>query len=582
MLQSQFAVYLGKENEEGFSGFIAQDNFFAIIEIPEGLGKDEGRVLLKKIHQEVLVSEIRRLLDFETIIENVIKNANIPLDFSLAAGFYTNGILFIKTIGKGDILVRRGRNFTTLIEGVSSASGHIQEQDFFIFSTSIFSMKLGGKEKIAEIFDHKNPHEIVDEVTPFMKEQEDKGTVALFVLFEGTVVEQLTTEETYVEEDTVKKPLFINILKQKLTALSLSSSINTRKKLTFIVIGIVVIVLVWSVVFGSKRRNEERTAKQIAVSQQKINQKLQEAEDVAFLNMSRALVLIAESKSELASLKKTIGVQNEKEIQKIVDVINEKESKLMKKEEKQPEEFYDISIENKTAKGSAVSLYNDSVAILDKNGVIYILSLEKKSIKKETASEIKQASLVALYQNTVFFYTPDGVYTIENNKSKKVIEKDKEWGTIVDMQVYNGNIYLADTQKDEIYKYITAEGGYSGKSSYFKSGGVSLSGLHSLSIDSSVYLGFSDYIIKYTAGERDGFKTTFPEENVKLSRLFTNKDVEKIYALDTQKGALYTLEKSGTYVQETDAKILTRAYGFVVYNNAAYILLGSKIYKIGL
>ena len=48
-------------------------------------------------------------------------------------------------------------------------------------------------------------------------------------------------------------------------------------------------------------------------------------------------------------------------------------------------------------------------------------------------------------------------------KPVRIIEDDSEWGNIIDLNVYNGNIYLLDSEKDEVYKYLVAEKGYSEK-----------------------------------------------------------------------------------------------------------------------
>ncbi|MBI3366204.1 hypothetical protein HY041_01075 [Candidatus Roizmanbacteria bacterium] len=101
-----------------------------------------------------------------------------------------------------------------------------------------------------------------------------------------------------------------------------------------------------------------------------------------------------------------------------------------------------------------------------------------------------------------------------------------------------------------------------------------------MAIDSSVYVGFSDHVFKFTAGVQDEFKTTFPESNIHLSKVFTTKDLEKVYAWDKEKGSLYVLAKNGTYEREVYSSVLKQTNDLVIFANNAYLLSGSKIYVI--
>ena len=336
---------------------------------------------------------------------------------------------------------------------------------------------------------------------------------------------------------------------------------------------------------GMKRRNETEANKKIKSTKELITLKLDQAEEVAFLNLDRSLVLISEAKEEVEKLKKQLGKQKEKKVEELEQLIKEKEGKIVKKEEKNYEEFYDLTLDSKGAKGDKLYLEKENVSIVDKGkGTVYILSLSKKSLDKKSAAEIKKASLVSMYQDYVlFFVAGEGVYkTSTDGKTKKAIENDKDWGSISDMWIYNGNVYLLDTVKGDIYKYLVAESGYSAKSSYLKGEAGSIKGANSFAIDSSIYVGLDDSIMKYTAGGRDEFSTSWPEKNVKLTKIFTSAEVEKIYGWDKTNEAIYILGKNGTYERQINSSILAKASDFVVFKEAVFVLAGEKIYKIGL
>ena len=51
MFQKEVVFYLGKEKDNGFSGFLSEDNFFLILEVEEGLTAERGREIIKSIKE---------------------------------------------------------------------------------------------------------------------------------------------------------------------------------------------------------------------------------------------------------------------------------------------------------------------------------------------------------------------------------------------------------------------------------------------------------------------------------------------------------------------------------------------------
>ncbi len=591
MLQPNFAVYLGKEKEKGFSGSITEQNLFIVIEIEEGINAEQGRETVQKIKDELTTLTINNLASFDQFVSQIITKHNFPTSFSLAAGYYNGKILYLKTAGQGVIYLRRGKDFAQIIEKDNSASGYVEVDDFFILTTKGFIDLLGSDIEIKTIFDNKNPHEIVEDLIPQLKEKDDEGAVALFIKFMSDQTDQV--EIVNIEGQKKFSP-FDQVKSKSITFLekfqSLSQKSGKRKTLTFVAVVIILIILIWSVVLGYHRRNQAELNKKVNSTKDLVNFKLNQAEEVAFLNLPRSLALISEAKEEVKKLKKQLGKQKEKEVKELEQMIKEKEGKIVKKEEKNYEEFFDLTIDNKSAKGDKLYLEKDNLSILDKKrGSIFSLSLSKKSLDKKNAPEAKKAQLVSAFQaDTLFYVDGEGVYKISadgkdlpaGRQAIKAIEKDNDWGKISDMWIYNGNVYLLDSGKGDIYKYIVAENGYSDKSSYLKAEAGLAKEANSLAIDGSIYIGFEESILKYTAGVKDEFSNSWPEKNVRLTKIFTSADVEKVYGWDKDKGTIYILGKNGTYERQINSSILSKASDFVVFNNAAYILVAEKIYKI--
>ncbi|VVA44452.1 conserved hypothetical protein [Candidatus Roizmanbacteria bacterium] len=561
MFKQDLGFYLGNEKIDGFSGFVDENNLFLAVEIEAGITPDKGRELTAYVREKIKLIKIENLQQFDVFISNTIKEKNLPSGFSFASGYLKGNIFYLKTINQGKVYIRRNNKMALLIESDQTASGYIKEDDIFIFTFYRFMKLLGDESGLNQKFDHKPISEVIDEITPELLTKDDQGTAALFIKLSKI------EEEIRPVNDFFEVPKKIN---------------PQQKTLTFVTVFILGVILFWSVGFGYIRRTNENSSKKINLTKDLISQKLSQAEEVSFLNISSALSLIADSKTEANKLKKELGVKSY-ELSGLEKMINDSENKILKKEEKKYSEFFDLTVDDKDAKGDKLYLNGESLLISDKNkGVLYELSLEKKSLDKDRSSEAKKSTFIALFEEKKYFFVEGvGLYQIVDGKIKKVIENDKDWGKIIDLVVFNGNIYLLDQGKDEIWKYMSAESGFGSKNSYFQSGqSIDLSQVNSLSIDGSIYLAGDMVIFKYTSGLRDGFKVELPGGSVNTSKIFTSKDLEKVYGWDREKGAIYVVGKNGDYLEQVNSKILSTGTDFVVYKNIIYVLQGSKIYKI--
>jgi len=560
MFKQDIGFYLGRERPDGFSGFIDENNLFLAVEIEAGITPDRGRELMAFIKEKISTIVIENLQQFDVFISDIIKEKNLPSGFSLSAGFLKGNIFYLKTVNQGRVYIRRNNKLVLLIEKDETASGYIFEEDVFIFTFSRFMKLLGEESGLNQKFDHRSIPEIIEEITPELLTKDDQGTAALFLKLKKI------EEETKPVNDFFEKP-----------------GKKSQKTLTFVTVFVLGMILFWSVGLGYMRRSQENNRKKINLTRDLVRQKLSQAEEVSFLNMSSALNLIADSKVEVKKLAPLRSTSFAGQIEELDTKILQFENKILKKEEKKYSEFFDLTVDDKGAKGDRLYLDNGNLLVSDKNrGILYELSLDKKSLDKDQTSEIKKSSLIALFEEKKYFYVEgSGVYQIVDGNVKKVIGNDKEWGKIIDLAVFNGNIYLLDQGKDQIFKYMTAENGFGSGASYFQPGqSIDLSAVNSFTIDGSVFLAGDAVMFKYTSGLRDGFKVNLPDGNINTTKIFTSRDLEKVYSWDKKRGTIYIMGKNGDYQEQVNSKILSTCTDFVVYKNSIYVLQGSKIYKI--
>ncbi len=583
MWQIENAFY-ANENDTGFTGYLSEDNLFLILAI-EGVSRENGQAILQSLRTGILSSAFNYLAQFELKLTEVITENNLPTNFSLAAGYRKNNILYLKTSSTGNVLICRKKHLVKIIGGEKTASGYVENDDLFIFTTDNFIEAAGGENGLHKELGNRLPKEIIEKITPKLSGVKSNQKAALFIKFLLVEFARPANPITHSRNGADLHDIFFSKLHSAYLFLQGEQAGAPRKKraLTFIIVGIIFLIFLWSVVFGYQRRKNADIQSRLNAAKESVNQKLSQADDASYLSIPRAISLINEAKDDVDNLRKEIG--NRPEVAAIDKMIGDEENKILKVQEKPVDEFFDLTVDNPQAKGIRLYLDGDSAIILD-NGqkTVYILSLTKKSLNKYSFGELQNATMIASDQSNPLFYVEGaGIYKIDDQgKLSKVIDADSNWGNIQSMIAFNGNLYLLDPSKDTIDKYVGTGMGYATRSAYFQGGENGLTGANSMAIDSSVYVGFPDHIFKFTAGSQDDFKTEFPDPQINIKKIFTDKNVDKVYAWDKTRGSIYVLSKDGTYSQEINSPVLKQSNDFVVYDNDAYILAGAKIYKMSM
>ena len=571
MLEAKYQTYLQQLDQEFSVNSIAEIDFFLILETP--LVTANLQASLQKLREDCLNTTLTDLASFESFLNQEIIKLNLPASFSLAAAYFKDNLLYLKTYGQGEVYLKRKNNLVKLVDAENTASGFLQKEDRLVLTTKNFTNHLRDKDSLKKICAVKNIADINQQIEGQLR-RKNLDLISLFISFDQFESKKSAPVLPAFNLTQIKDSLRVKL-----------ATSNKKKILTLILVIFLLLIFVWSVVFGHQRRVESDQKQKIQTVNELVVKKLAEAEDVGFLNSTKALSLISEAKDSVDKLKNELGDKHVLEINNIYDLIKKKENIILKKEEKAAEEFFDLKIDNKNAVGVKMSLADDNLVILDnKNGAIYNLSLLKKSLVTETVPEAKSADLITNQPSAVFIFVKNsGVYKSGAGKTNKVIDYDKAWGEISQMVDYNSNLYLLDKNKNQIYKYLATDNGYASGSAYFKSGQeIDLASADSLAINGSLYISSTDEIVKYTSGLRDGYKTNYPQDNVKIDKIIADKNLEKIFTWDKSNAALYILDKDGAYEREINVGVLGKANDVVVYENKAYVLSGDKINSISL
>mgnify|MGYP001573958580 CR=1 FL=1 len=253
--------------------------------------------------------------------------------------------------------------------------------------------------------------------------------------------------------------------------------------------------------------------------------------------------------------------------------------------------FLDLDLIKKGFSAKNLSLSSNRLLTLDPSSKTLVsVDLSKKSHQILAGqSSLGDGQAASLNGKLAFVYSKDkGVVKIDSETQKAigVVKPDRDWGKILDIVGFAGNIYLLDFA-GQIWKYLPTEGGYSDKREYLAKGTkVELENALRMQIESSVYvLKSGGEILRFTRGEVDHFSIGGLDKGIKDPKsIFISSDTDNLYVLDSGNSRLVVLSKTGEY----KAQYLGDKFGMfsdlVVdeKERKVYLLEGSKIYQVDL
>ncbi len=592
MIVSSASQYTAKQAAGSFSGTLIVGDFFLTINLPQDSTTEEGEAKIADIKNALVIDAIKSLSSLESAITHVLLKCNLPAHVSLAAGRLFEGILYVKTIGTGQVYFRRGKELRLLIDGDKSASGRIQEFDCALFTTDKITQLIGAAADIQVFVDMFSPKDIVEKIQAEQYAEEEAGFAVVIAEFNSETARSTATipspfPTSHLDDATLVTTPPQNPAQRRLPRVSISIPSFSRRRFIFLILAFVLFgILVWSVIFGYQRRTASRRQELVDAVKVTVEQKISDAQEEAFLDIDAAIKILNEARNEVQNLKKEIGDTHVDDVKNMEKRISVTESTITKKEDKSGDEFYDFTLEQKSARGNALSYSEGKVAVLDTAAqIVYLLDIEEKSLTKYSASDIKSASLVGLYENAVYIFGKTiGVMKFSaENKASVVIKPDSEWGTISDLKIYNGNLYLLDKAKKTIYKYAPSGQGFGEKTTYLQSDNAITSQAVTFAIDSSVYVVGGKTVDTFIRGIVENLKFQIPTTlNEEFDSIYTDADTDQILLCTSSKGICGVFDKKGAYLKQLQSTALRGHHGIFVREKKMYILKGSTLYTIAL
>lgn len=528
-------------------------------------------------------------------------------EFSLLLATISGKVLYVIGQGQIEVILKRSDKLSPLLSvgGPNQLiSGFLQGGDRLLLSTPSLTHFLGEDlEKSLNLPPDTFEEEVADRIGT--SDSESHGLA-------GLVVQVESEEESMHPGSSLEEPAspMISQTHARLNIFSIiiSPILNLFSKLRLyfpstgrgrLIVAIVLIVIIVLGV-GYKYKNVKDTQKQNQFNQllQLAKADFEAAKGLTTLNAQEAKKKLDNAKDKInqALLLKPQDDQGHTLKKQIED---ESSSILQQVSVSEFPQFYDMDLVKKNFRGTQMSLSNGKLLLLDEAvKTLVIVDIAKKSNQILAGSEqLGEAKFASLNGGLAFIYSKDkGLLRIDTTKNNlapseqkitTVGKKDSDLGEIKDIYGFAGNIYLLDSTKNQIWKYLPTSDGYSDKREYLtKNTQSNFADALRMQIESSVYLLKKDgEIVRFTRGEKDNFSYSGLDKGVNSPKsFFVSSDTDNLYLLDSGNSRLLILTKTGSYKGQVNGEKFAQASDLVVdeVGKKVYLLDGSKIYMVDL
>ena len=491
---------------------------------------------------EACAKPIRDLSAVEALVHTVVVPEIQSLILFVPVGVVTHVVI----AGEGAVYIKREGQYAKLLDQSGAISGSVQKGDIVILLSKACRSILSEQELFG-IFDHLSADILSEKLTLCLQGKEAMyGCAAL--LFE---VKEIQEDEVQLTQLPV---LFASFKKHVRGIRHLKQTPGVW--ITILLMGIFLI----SITMGIRRELIAKQDTKLQAVVQEAERTYEEGQALLELNAVKGRERLMEAKALLAPVADMVTdkTKEERYVSDLYGRITATLTAAMHIYIQEPQVFYDVGLLKLGGIVSTIGLSADTLIIGDSSQkAVYALSISSKTGKIIGGGVgFENISAVDSQGNSVYVFTPDGIHQIameSNNTKLVIIKKSSEWGTITTMIMFGGNVYLLDTTKSRIWKYVATENGFSELKEYLNPDTLpDLSRATSMAIDGSVWIGTTDgKIQRFTQGKENTFvyKGVEPPFGQNLT-VYTSDETKNLYILDGQNKRVVVLDKDGIYLAQ--------------------------------
>jgi hypothetical protein len=553
---------VGRKSDSAWAQVIKTPYAFGVVEVEDEDGEAQ-RLGMDIVHQVTqAVSEplpsIQKLFSFiDSLWQPKIQTLLlcVPMENSMTVILRGSGVVYLKRDG----------HIARLRSSEGTISGSIHPKDI-LFLSSKTCLTGVSEEEFFSFFDHQDAPDIAEKLALHLHQKNDNvGYAGLFVEVRGGEVktrgEDFESPETYKEEQLPsiqKQSRLKNRIKEMKSRIR--PFFRSLRTMDIRITGALLLLFLICIGVGIIRERSGRKTTEVTKTIEEGQRLYDEGVALLDLNLVKSRERLVAAK-QLVEKSKQIVPPKTKEGRMLAELekkIQEALPKATKEYEATPELFFDVSLLKTGSVISTFSFYEDTMVFLDTNNkTVFTLALSSKNGQiVGGGSSLDGSQSVAIHGDNVYVFTSEGIHVLnvqDKSIKKLIIKKAADWIAIKSMTSFGGNVYLLDTGKSRIWKYVATGSAFSDLREfllpdYFPD----LSKATNMVIDGSVWLGTTDgSIMRFTQGKDDSFipKGVDPTFGNNIM-VFTNDSCTNVYILDTDKHRVVVLEKDGMYTSQ--------------------------------
>ncbi len=538
-------------------------NAYGVVEVAfaDGAARAAGIHILSSLSQQLTDSPVS-LKALSRVVGDAMGDGVRTIVVAVPVG----NILYIALRGEGHVYLRRGQEFAVLLSGSGEISGEVKTGDTLLLTSAEFSKTLH-QEELTGVFDHLPPSDVAERLTLLLHEKEyGEGSAALILQIND--LDETEIPDTKVQGapvPNVKKTLqTLTHLRRYVSPMYIKSAVRRArahpKKATAVLTIALLAVFGISVLLGVAKQSTRIKNQSVINTLNDAQHALDEGAALASLNPVKGRERLVTAKQLLEPLRTSIPARSAEGVQValLYRQVTDNLTQSMQIYSVKPELFFDAGLVKKDGKVSAIGFEVSEMGIVDKaTNTVYALDVTSKNAQVlGGGTNYAGLSYVAIHGTDVYVLTDSGVHMVgltDKQTTVNVVKKDPQWGTIGALVSFGGNLYLLDTQKSRIWKYVATETGFSDIREYLNPDTFpDLGTATSLSIDGSVWIGTAGgKIMKFTQGRPDTFTPQGVDpafgENLNV---YTSDTTTNLYVLDGQNKRVVVLDKDGTYLAQ--------------------------------
>lgn len=586
---------VGQISETHWGQVLQSPHAYAVVEIraPDGGARQLGINVLSTLTDALAVLP-NSLHETVGVVEAAVSEEVVSLILLIKVG----ATLFVASHGGGKVFLKRKQLLAKLVDGTHAISGTLVAGDTIIAASTQF-VSILGEQELASVFDNFTPQEVAEKLTLMLHTHGQASEGGAACIYHVTDIESINSDVPHINADkrlvsspfsTVSRIPFFGRAYLRRWYHALKERMKDTPLVSFIPTILLVLFLV-SVVLGIRFQVTSTSNTRVRNTITEAEHAFEEGTALLDLNPVKGRERLARAKSLLDPLQnRRVTSSDMRKAQKLYADVSTSLTKAMQVYTVSPELYFDLSLLKAGGKAEDMSLFESSLGFLDSVGkTVYAFGIANKNgVIVGGGDAFSSARQISAYGDSLYVMTQNGISTVSIKEQKTkldVIKTAPEWGLIIDMDVFGGNIYMLDTQKNRIWKYVFTGNGFTELREYLNPDSFpDLSHATNMSIDGSVWLGTSTgQILRFTQGKENTFVPLGVEPAFgKYVQVYTTDTIQRVYVYDRDNSRIVVLDKDGFYLSQYVWKENIHPVGFVASEGIKklFLLDSGKLYAL--